>query len=178
MNWTKSIANGSGFGFLDLDSRIFMRTPDLHRIRTTRYGSPPLDPIEPQTIFMCEGYNLRHLLTRNTTSWIFLDNGISRESVSHKHHHFYDTPLKVYSMDDLSIQPGPCFWERHQNAFWMPVVDKCQQTRSVGFVRFIEKSYEIRDWKDDIQIRHIDIFTRLTVRFTQKLFGQIHSEDI
>jgi hypothetical protein len=37
-NHTKLNANGSGSGFLNPDSGIFMRTPDSHRIRTVRYG--------------------------------------------------------------------------------------------------------------------------------------------
>ena len=44
-NHTKLDANASGSGFLNPDSGIFMRTPDSHRIRTVRYGSPPPDPI-------------------------------------------------------------------------------------------------------------------------------------
>jgi hypothetical protein len=58
----KSNVDEYGFRFPSSDSRIFMRTPDSHGIRTIRYGSPPPDPVELQTIFMCEGYNLRHLL--------------------------------------------------------------------------------------------------------------------
>ncbi len=44
-NHTKLNANASGSGFLNPDSGIFMRTPDLHRVRTVRYGPPPPDLI-------------------------------------------------------------------------------------------------------------------------------------
>ncbi len=42
-NHTKLNANASGSRFLNPDSGIFMRTPDSHRIRTIRSGSPPPD---------------------------------------------------------------------------------------------------------------------------------------
>jgi hypothetical protein len=74
--WTKSYANRSRFGFLNPDSRIFMQTPDFHRICTIRYRSLPSDPIEPQTSCMWEGYNFKALVTQYTTSWIFVNNGI------------------------------------------------------------------------------------------------------
>ncbi len=53
-NHTKTNANAYGSGFLNPDSRIFMRTQDSHRIRTTRYGSPPPDPIGLE-LFLCKG---------------------------------------------------------------------------------------------------------------------------
>ncbi len=46
---------------------------------------------------------------------------------------------------------------------WMP------SNRSVGFVRKsyeITDMYEIRDWKDDIQIRNVDIFWEIECRST------------
>ncbi len=150
-NWTKSNANGSGFGFPDSDSRIYKPTTDSHRIRNVPYGSPPPDLIELQIVFMCEGYNFKasggheilyHILNfcgKRYFTWVCLPQTPP----------FYG-PLNMYGIDDLSIQPGPCIWGRHQNAFWMPVVNKCHRKRSVRFVRFIGKSYEIRDWKNDI----------------------------
>ncbi len=77
----------------DPDSRIriqeFLCGPQI------RIGSVPyrMDPLL-RTIFMCEEYNLRHLVTRNTTSWIFVDNGIWWESISLKYHHFW-SPERV-----------------------------------------------------------------------------------
>jgi hypothetical protein len=45
----------------ELDSQIWIQE-FLCGPRFVRYGSPPPDPIELQTIFMCEGYNLMHLV--------------------------------------------------------------------------------------------------------------------
>ncbi len=43
--------NASGSRFLNADSGIFMRTPDSHRVRTVRYGPPPLDLIGLEPLF-------------------------------------------------------------------------------------------------------------------------------
>jgi hypothetical protein len=53
-NHTKTNANACGAGFLNPDSRIFMRTPNSHRICTRQYGSPPPDPIGLK-LFLCRG---------------------------------------------------------------------------------------------------------------------------
>jgi hypothetical protein len=55
-NHTKLNANAFGSGFLNPDSRIFMQTPDSHRIRTIRYGPPPPDPIGLE-LLLCKGYS-------------------------------------------------------------------------------------------------------------------------
>ncbi len=41
---------------VDPDSRIFMRTPDLHQNRTIRYGPPPPDLIGLE-LLLCKGYS-------------------------------------------------------------------------------------------------------------------------
>jgi hypothetical protein len=51
---TGSNANAYGFGFPSPDSRIFMRTPDSHRVCTVWYGPPPPDPVGLQQFF-CKG---------------------------------------------------------------------------------------------------------------------------
>jgi hypothetical protein len=55
-NHTKLNANASGSRFLNLDSGIFMRTPDSHRICTIRYGPPPPDLIGLE-LLLCKGYS-------------------------------------------------------------------------------------------------------------------------
>ncbi len=161
----------SGFGFPNQDSRIFMQTPDSSRIRAVRYWSPP-DPIEPQTSCMCEGYNYKALVTWNNASHI------SRIPVFLCGSGLPQTPFLPWTgmvwMVHNSNRSMP-FGGRCQNAFWMPTVNECRQIRSVRFVR---KLYEIRDWKDDIQIRHVDILREIDHRSTRKHYGQIHSEDI
>jgi hypothetical protein len=62
-NHTKTNANAYGSGFLNSDQRIFMRTPDSHRIRTIRYGPPPPDPVGLE-LFLCKGN-----LASRTSEW-------------------------------------------------------------------------------------------------------------
>jgi hypothetical protein len=48
-------------GFPSPDSRIFMRTPHLHWVRTVQYGPPPPNSVGLQH-FLCKGtYHLGHL---------------------------------------------------------------------------------------------------------------------
>ncbi len=104
-------------------------------------------------------------------SWIM----VFRVNLSPPNSPFLVVPWTCTVWMVMPIHPGPCVCGQHQNAFWMPVVDKCRQMRSVRFVRFI--------WDKKLKKRHSDLpcrhfYERLTIRFTQKLSRQIHSADI
>ncbi len=111
-----------------------------------------------------------------TTSWIFVDNGISCESVSLKRYHFMvpwtctvwmiyrSSP--VHAFGGVTRMPFGCLWSI--NAIKRDPSDSLE-------------SYEIRDWKNNIQIRHIDIFMRdwpsdiprnFLSKFIVKIFNQ------
>jgi hypothetical protein len=111
----------------DPDSQIqiqefFMQTLDSHRIPTVRYGSPPLDPVGLQTIYMCERYlNLRHLVDpkyRNPEfSWIMV---FSRGSGSQNTTIFYDSPEHIRTGWSCQFRTAHAFGTFARMP-WMPV---------------------------------------------------------
>jgi hypothetical protein len=106
-----------------------MRTPDSHRIRTVRYGSPPPDPVGLQTIFMCE----RHLVDPEYHILSFPRKTVFRVGLDSppRYHHFCG-PLNGYGLDGYNSSLLRPFGGNHQNA-WMSV----WSINAVRYVRFI-----------------------------------------
>jgi hypothetical protein len=140
-----------------------MRTPDSHRIRTVGYGSPPPDPIEPQTSCMCEGYILRHWwheIPHSEFSWItvFLcESGLPQTP-------FIPWTSTVWMVQQYS--PAHTIWGRCRNAFWMPTVNECRQIDPSDS----SDSQRLKRWHSDPSCRHF--YERLTVDLPRKILGK------
>jgi hypothetical protein len=88
----------------------------------------PPDPIEPQTIFMCEGYNFKAFGDTKYHILNFMDKGISCESGLPQTLPFYG-PLNGYGVDGPQSSPVHAFGGDDRNAFLDASVNECRQIR-------------------------------------------------